>query len=137
MAELVPRYLDPAAVAVLEGEADVTVALLEQQVDHCLFTGSAQVGCAVMATAAKHLTAVTLELGGKSPVIVAADADLRVTARRLVWAKTFNSGQTCIPPDYVLASERCARSSSGSSRAPWSHDRPPGSLSSTGARRSA
>ncbi|CAN5655783.1 aldehyde dehydrogenase family protein [soil metagenome] len=102
MAELVPKYLDPDAVVVVEGGVDVTTELLAEPWDHILFTGSTRVGKVVMAAAAKHLTPVTLELGGKSPTIVAADADLKVAAKRVAWAKYLNAGQTCIAPDYVL-----------------------------------
>jgi aldehyde dehydrogenase (NAD+) len=102
LAELVPQYLDPDAIAVVEGAADVTQHLLDQAFDHCFFTGSPEVGKAVMAAAAKHLTPVTLELGGKSPVIVADDAKIKVAARRIAFAKLLNSGQTCVAPDYVL-----------------------------------
>jgi aldehyde dehydrogenase (NAD+) len=102
LAELVPQYLDPEAVAVVEGAADTTQNLLDQAFDHCFFTGSPEVGKAVMAGAAKHLTPVTLELGGKSPVIVADDAKIKVAARRIAFAKMLNSGQTCVAPDYVL-----------------------------------
>jgi aldehyde dehydrogenase (NAD+) len=105
LADLVPRYLDPEAVAVVEGAVDVTTELLEQQWDHILFTGSTRVGQVVMEAAAKHLTPVTLELGGKSPTIVAADADLKVAAKRIAWGKTLNAGQTCTAPDYVLVDE--------------------------------
>jgi aldehyde dehydrogenase (NAD+) len=102
LAELVPEYLDAEAVRVVEGDAQTTQLLLDQGFDHCLFTGSPEVGKAIMAAAAKHLTPVTLELGGKSPVIVTRDADLSVAARRIAWAKLLNSGQTCVAPDYVL-----------------------------------
>ncbi|QXC59978.1 aldehyde dehydrogenase family protein [Aquihabitans sp. G128] len=102
IAALVPKYLDPDAVAVVEGGVDVTTELLAEPWDHILFTGSTRVGKVVMAAAAKHLTPVTLELGGKSPTIVAADADLKVAAKRVAWAKYLNAGQTCIAPDYVL-----------------------------------
>lgn len=107
IALLVPRYLDPDAVTVVEGGVPVTTELLEHPFDHILFTGSTRVGQVVMEAAAKHLTPVTLELGGKSPTIVAADADLAVAARRVAWAKVLNAGQTCIAPDYVLV-ERSA-----------------------------
>jgi len=103
LAELVPQYLDPDAVAVVQGEADVTTAIFAQKVDHAIFTGSEQIGSLVAQTAAAHLTPVTLELGGKCPLIVDQDADLEVAARRIIWAKLVNSGQTCITPDYVLA----------------------------------
>ncbi|MBO0874857.1 MAG: aldehyde dehydrogenase family protein [Pseudonocardia sp.] len=102
LARLVPRYLDPEAVAVVEGAGAVTQLLLDQGFDHALFTGGAGIGKKVMEGAARRLTPVTLELGGKSPVIVAKDADLEVAARRIAWTKMLNSGQTCIAPDYAL-----------------------------------
>ncbi|MFE6926061.1 aldehyde dehydrogenase family protein [Nocardia sp. NPDC057663] len=106
LARLVPKYLDNDAVAVVEGDAVVTQELLAQGFDHAFFTGGTEVGKKIMAAAAPTLTPVTLELGGKSPVIVTADADLDVVARRLAWVKFMNSGQTCIAPDYVLADFR-------------------------------
>ena len=108
LAELVPRYLDPDAVRVVEGAVDTTTELLAQAWDHILFTGSTQVGRVVMEAAAKHLTPVTLELGGKSPTIVAADADLKVAAKRIAWGKTINAGQTCTAPDFVLVESKVA-----------------------------
>ena len=102
MAKLIPQYLDPDAVAVIEGEAGVTQALIEQRMDHVFFTGGTEIGRKVLQLAAPYLTPVTLELGGKSPVIVTKDADLTVAARRIVWMKLLNSGQTCIAPDYIL-----------------------------------
>lgn len=105
LADLIPRYLDPDAVAVLEGEADTTQTLLAQGLDLAFFTGGPEIGKKVMAAAAEHLTPVVLELGGKCPAIVAADADLDATARRLVWTKLLNNGQTCIAPDYLLVEE--------------------------------
>ncbi|MEV4144471.1 aldehyde dehydrogenase family protein [Amycolatopsis sp. NPDC049691] len=102
LAEQLPRYLDPDTVAVVEGDADVTQSLLAEGLDHAFFTGGTEIGKKVMAAAAKHLTPVTLELGGKSPVIVTAKADIEVAARRIAWMKLLNSGQTCIAPDYVL-----------------------------------
>jgi aldehyde dehydrogenase (NAD+) len=108
LARLLPEYLDPLAVRVVEGDAAVTQDLLAQGFDHALFTGGTEVGRKIMAAAAPTLTPVTLELGGKSPVIVAADADLDVAARRIAWVKLLNSGQTCIAPDYVLAEESIA-----------------------------
>jgi aldehyde dehydrogenase (NAD+) len=106
LAELVPQYLDAEAVAVVEGDAATTQELLDQALDHCFFTGGPEIGKAVMAAAAKHLTPVTLELGGKSPVIVADDAKLKVAARRIAFAKLLNSGQTCVAPDYVLVDRK-------------------------------
>ncbi|MFF0818269.1 aldehyde dehydrogenase family protein [Rhodococcus sp. NPDC003318] len=108
LARLVPEYLDSDAVVVVEGDGAVTQAVLAQGVDHCFFTGGTDIGRKVMAAAAPHLTPVTLELGGKSPVIVTADADLEVTARRIAWAKLLNSGQVCMAPDYLLV-ERAVR----------------------------
>jgi len=108
LAELVPQYLDPDAFAVVEGGVPETTALLEQKFDHIFFTGSTNVGRIIMAAAAKHLTPVTLELGGKSPTIVDSTADLDVAARRIVWGKFFNAGQTCVAPDYVLVDDRVA-----------------------------
>ena len=102
MADLLPRYLDADAVKVVEGDADVSQALLAQGFDHVLFTGGTEIGRKVMAAAAPTLTPVTLELGGKSPVIVANDANVDVAARRISWIKLLNSGQTCIAPDYIL-----------------------------------
>ena len=88
-------------VAVVEGAAQTATDLLSLPFDHIFFTGSPTVGKKVMAAAAQHLTSVTLELGGKSPVIVDADADLRSAAEHIIWGKTVNAGQTCIAPDYA------------------------------------
>lgn len=106
LARLLPRYLDPDAVAVVEGAAETTLGLLNQGFDHCFFTGSSSVGAAVMAAAAPHLTPVTLELGGKCPVIVTESARLDVAARRVAFGKLINGGQTCVAPDYVLVARR-------------------------------
>ena len=103
MAELVPKYLDPDAIAVIEGDGAVSQELIAQGFDHLLFTGGTEIGRRVYEGAASHLTPVTLELGGKSPVIVSADADIDVAAKRIAWTKLINSGQICIAPDYVLA----------------------------------
>jgi len=102
LAELVPKYLDTAAVALVEGSVPETTALLEQHFNHIFYTGNGTVGRIVMAAAAKNLTPVTLELGGKSPVIVDASANIKVAARRVAWGKWLNAGQTCVAPDYVL-----------------------------------
>ncbi len=102
LAKLVPQYLDPDCVKVVEGAVDETSALLELPFDHILYTGGGNVARIVMAAAAKNLTPVTLELGGKSPCVVLPDADLKATARRIVWGKFTNAGQTCIAPDYLL-----------------------------------
>ncbi|MGA5821991.1 aldehyde dehydrogenase family protein [Kitasatospora sp. NPDC094028] len=103
IARLLPRYLDPQAVAVVEGAVPETTALLEQRFDHIFYTGNGAVGRIVMAAAAAHLTPVTLELGGKSPVVVEPGVDLAVTAQRIARGKFLNAGQTCVAPDYVLA----------------------------------
>ena len=103
MAELVPKYLDPDAFAVVEGDGSVSQELIAQGFDRVMFTGGTEIGRKVYEGAAPHLTPVTLELGGKSPVIVAEDADVDVAAKRIAWIKLMNSGQTCVAPDYVLA----------------------------------
>jgi aldehyde dehydrogenase (NAD+) len=103
MAELIPRYLDGDAVAVVEGDGAVSQELIAQGFDRVFFTGGTEIGRKVYEGAAPHLTPVTLELGGKSPVIVAADADVDVAAKRIAWIKLLNAGQTCVAPDYVLA----------------------------------
>jgi aldehyde dehydrogenase (NAD+) len=108
LARLLPKYLDPRAVAVLEGGVEETTALLEQRFDHIFYTGNGRVGRVVMAAAAKNLTPVTLELGGKSPVWIDASVDIEAAARRIAWAKFMNCGQTCVAPDYVLATPAVA-----------------------------
>jgi len=102
LARLVPQYLDTDAFAVVEGGVTETTALLGEPWDHIFYTGNATVGRVVMAAAAQHLTPVTLELGGKSPVIIDRSANLDVAARRIVWGKFLNAGQTCVAPDYLL-----------------------------------
>jgi aldehyde dehydrogenase (NAD+) len=106
LATLVGRAFDPAVVAVVEGGVEVAEALLAERFDYILFTGGAAAGRKVMEAAARHLTPVTLELGGKSPCIVDSDVDLDVTARRIAWGKFFNAGQTCVAVDYVLVDRR-------------------------------
>ena len=102
LAELIPAYLDPQAVAVAEGNADVAGWLLDQKWDHIFYTGGSRVATIVAEKAARHLTPTTLELGGKSPVFVDGTGNMRSVARRIVWAKFINAGQTCVAPDYVL-----------------------------------
>jgi len=102
LARLIPQYLDPDAIAVVEGGVSETQALLAERFDHILYTGNSRVARIVMEAAAKYLTPVTLELGGKSPVYVDASANLEVAARRVAWGKFLNAGQTCIAPDYVM-----------------------------------
>ena len=106
LARLLPDYLDPEAVQIVTGGADVAQQLLAERFDHIMYTGGGRVGKIVMKAAAEHLTPVTLELGGKSPTVVLADADLAVSAKRIAWGKWINAGQTCIAPDYVLVDER-------------------------------
>ncbi|MET0837264.1 MAG: aldehyde dehydrogenase family protein [Marmoricola sp.] len=101
LARLLPRYVDPEAVAVVEGGVPETTALLDQRWDHILYTGNGAVGRIVAAAAAKHLTPVTLELGGKSPVIVAEDANVKLAASRVAFSKFLNAGQTCVASDHV------------------------------------
>ncbi|QGG96316.1 aldehyde dehydrogenase family protein [Actinomarinicola tropica] len=105
LASLLPQYLDTEAVAVVEGGPEVATALLDERVDHVFFTGSTAIGRKVMAAAARHLTPVTLELGGKSPAIVDRSARLDVTAKRIVLGRFMNAGQTCVAPDHVLVDE--------------------------------
>ena len=102
MAEIVNSNFDPAFFHVVEGGINETQQLLEQRFDKIFFTGSVPVGRIVYQAAAKHLTPVTLELGGKSPAIILDDISLDIYAKRLVWAKFLNAGQTCIAPDYIL-----------------------------------
>lgn len=108
VAELLPQYLDSNAFACVQGAVPETTALLEQRWDHILYTGGGRVGKIVMTAAARHLTPVTLELGGKSPCIVADDADMEIAARRIAWGKFTNAGQTCIAPDYLLCTRATA-----------------------------
>lgn len=99
---LIPEYLDHRSVGVVNGGAGATTRLLAKKFDHILYTGGERVGRIVYEAAAKQLTPVTLELGGKSPAVV-LDGDVKVIARRLAYGKFMNAGQTCVAPDYVLA----------------------------------
>lgn len=99
--QLVERYLDPRAFAVVEGDAEISTALLAQRFDLIFYTGGERVGRVVMAAAARHLTPVVLELGGQNPCIVDETADLAVAARRIVWGRFLNAGQICVAPDHV------------------------------------
>jgi aldehyde dehydrogenase (NAD+) len=102
IAKMISENFDPAFFTVVEGGIEETTELLAQKFDKIFFTGSAPVGKIVYQAAAKNLTPVTLELGGKSPLIVAADANIKICVKRLVWGKFANAGQTCIAPDYVM-----------------------------------
>lgn len=108
LAELLPRHLDARVVAVVEGGGPETTELLEQRFDSIFYTGNGRVGRIVAAAAARHLTPVTLELGGKSPVYVDGSGDLAAAAERIVWGKFLNAGQTCVAPDYLLATPEVA-----------------------------
>lgn len=105
IAGIISETFPPEYIAVVEGGRAENSALFEEKFDYLFFTGSVEVGKIAMAAAAKHLTPVTLELGGKSPVIVDATADLAVAARRVAFGKVLNAGQTCVGPDYLLIEE--------------------------------
>ena len=102
IAEILSEIYPPDYVAVVEGGRQENTALLREKFDYIFFTGSVEVGKAVMAAAAENLTPVTLELGGKSPVIVDRTADIGLAARRIAFGKVLNAGQTCVAPDYLL-----------------------------------
>jgi acyl-CoA reductase-like NAD-dependent aldehyde dehydrogenase len=102
VADMIGRTFDPSYLTVVEGEAKEAQGLLSQKLDYIFFTGGTAIGRVVMEAAARHLTPVTLELGGKSPCIVDEDIYLDRTARRIVWGKFLNAGQTCVAPDYLL-----------------------------------
>ncbi|AAG30995.1 Aldehyde dehydrogenase family 3 member H1 [Arabidopsis thaliana] len=109
LTKLLEQYLDPSAVRVVEGAVTETSALLEQKWDKIFYTGSSKIGRVIMAAAAKHLTPVVLELGGKSPVVVDSDTDLKVTVRRIIVGKWgCNNGQACVSPDYILTTKEYA-----------------------------
>lgn len=106
MEDLIADLYDEREVTVFTGGPDVAETLIAQPFDHIYFTGSSAIGRLVMTAAAEHLASVTLELGGKSPTVVDATADLEQAAERIAWGKFTNAGQTCIAPDYVLVEER-------------------------------
>jgi len=101
LAEIINSNFDEGYLKVVEGGADTTQALLDQPLDYIFFTGSTRVGKIIMEAAAKQLTPVTLELGGKSPAIIDETADIQTAARRTAWGKFLNAGQTCVAPDYL------------------------------------
>lgn len=105
IADMVQSTFEPDYIAVVEGDKEISQQLLEEPFDYIFFTGSVPVGKIVMEKASKHLTPVTLELGGKSPCIVDQDAKIPLAARRIAWGKFLNAGQTCIAPDYLLVHE--------------------------------
>ncbi len=106
IAEGLGHYLDRRAICVIEGGVEQAKALLEHRFDYIFYTGSHAIGREVMFAAARYLTPLTMELGGKCPCIVDEHSDIRVAARRIVWAKFLNAGQTCLAPDYVLVHEK-------------------------------
>ncbi|KAK3807924.1 MAG: aldehyde dehydrogenase 3 family, member B1 [Benniella sp.] len=108
LTELLPRYLDSRAYIVINGAVHETTKLLEAKWDHIFYTGNGAVGKIIMTAAAKHLTTVTLELGGKSPVVVDENANMAVAAKRIAFGKSFNAGQTCVAPDYLLLTDKAA-----------------------------
>lgn len=103
---LIPKYLDPLWVQVVNGGVAETTALLDSRFDKIFFTGSTALGPIILAKAAKYMTPVVLELGGKSPCVVCDDANLTNAARRIAWGKFLNCGQSCIAPDYILCSSK-------------------------------
>lgn len=105
MAQLINENFDSAFLYVIEGGVEETTEILKLKFDKIFFTGSPRVGKIVYQAAAEHLTPVTLELGGKSPAFITENADLEVAARRIVWGKFINAGQTCIAPDYLYVQE--------------------------------
>ena len=107
IAKIVSETFESDYVTVVEGGRNENSALFEQRFDNIFFTGSVNVGKTVLEAAAKHLTPVTLELGGKSPVIIDHTANLKLAARKVMFGKVMNAGQTCIAPDYVLIEESC------------------------------
>ena len=108
LARIIPRYLDNDAFAVIEGGVPETTELLEHAYDHILYTGNERVARIVMTAAARHLTPVTLELGGKSPCLVDKSAALEVAASRIAWGTFINAGQTCVAPDHVMVHKSVA-----------------------------
>lgn len=105
---LIAEIFSSEFIAVVQGDETASAGLLREKFDTIFFTGSTRVGREVMSAAAKHLTPLTLELGGKCPAIVCADADVEITARRIVWGKFLNAGQTCVAPNHVWVDRRIA-----------------------------
>lgn len=106
MKEMIDDTFEEDYIACVEGGVETNTSLLSNKFDYIFFTGSPAVGRIVMEAAAKNLTPVTLELGGKSPVIVDESANIKEAARRIIWGKTLNAGQTCVAPDYLMANKR-------------------------------
>ncbi|MEI6064480.1 MAG: aldehyde dehydrogenase, partial [Pseudanabaena sp. ELA748] len=106
IAKIVNANFDPSFITAIEGGIETNQALLAEKFDHIFFTGGTAIGKIVMEAAAKHLTPVTLELGGKSPCIIDETCDLDITAKRIIWGKIYNCGQTCVAPDYLLIQKK-------------------------------
>ncbi|MEG4500243.1 aldehyde dehydrogenase [Microcoleus sp. F10-C6] len=106
IADMISKTFDPVYVAAVEGGVEISQQLLAEKFDHIFFTGGTKIGRIVMEAAAKNLTPVTLELGGKSPCIVDSDIQVEYTAKRIAWGKFLNAGQTCIAPDYLLVDRK-------------------------------
>ncbi|UJL44781.1 aldehyde dehydrogenase [Virgibacillus sp. NKC19-16] len=106
LADMIQDTFNPSYITVLEGGKETSEELLKQRFDYIFFTGSTEVGKVIMKEASTHLTPVTLELGGKSPAIVDKDANINLAAKRIVWGKFTNAGQTCVAPDYVYVHEK-------------------------------
>lgn len=102
---LLPQYLDQQAVSIVQGGVEKTTFLLNGKFDHIMYTGNGQIAKKIMTAAAKNLTPITLELGGKSPVFIDDSADITISAQRLAWGKWLNAGQTCIAPDHVMVTQ--------------------------------
>ncbi len=106
VAQIIGKHFHPDYIAVVEGGVETSQKLLAEKFDHIFFTGGTAIGKIVMAAAAKHLTPVTLELGGKSPCIIDTEINLEYTIKRIVWGKFINAGQTCVAPDYLLVNQK-------------------------------
>ncbi|WP_413677338.1 aldehyde dehydrogenase family protein [Prochlorococcus sp. MIT 0916] len=104
--KLIEKYFLPEIAQVFEGDGNIAADLMTRQFDHVFFTGGENIGKKVMEAASKNLTPVTLELGGKSPAVVIDGANLEVTAKRVIWGKSLNAGQTCIAPDHLLVEHK-------------------------------
>ena len=104
--EMIKDTFDPSFVKVVQGDKEISEKLLQQRFDYIFFTGSTAVGRIIMKEASKHLTPVTLELGGKSPAIVDKDASIQLAAKRIVWGKFTNAGQTCVAPDFLYVHDK-------------------------------
>ncbi len=103
MEEMIAEAFDPNYITLVQGGKETNTILFNQRFDIIFFTGSPKVGKVVMKAAAENLTPVVLELGGKSPCIVDAEANIEIAAKRIAWGKLINAGQTCIAPDYLFA----------------------------------